>query len=285
MKMKSVRTAVLLLGLMIAGPSTAGRVDTVKVHDVAMNRDVEVVIVSPERADGYLPARYPVVYLLHGAGDNARAWVSHKKDLPRIADEKGMIFVTPDALRSWYFDSPVRSDMRFETFVSRTLVTYVDTYYPTKAHRSARAITGLSMGGHGALFLAMRHPDVFGAAGSMSGGVDIRPFPTGWELPNVLGEMEKNREVWDSHTVINQTHRIKNGDLAITIDCGYDDFFFEVNNNLHRKLLDSGIAHDYINRPGGHSWDYWCDAIDFQLVFFDKFFRRNAAGKNGQAQH
>lgn len=276
--MREFRMAAVLFGLLVVCPALAGRVDTVMVRDAAMGRDVEVVIVSPGRAGEDGASRYPVVYLLHGAGDDARAWIAHKSDLPRIADEKGMIFVTPNAMRSWYFDSPVRSDMRYETFVSRTLVAYVDSHYPTLPSRGGRAITGLSMGGHGALFLAMRHPDVFGAAGSMSGGVDIRPFPKNWELPNVLGEMDSNRDTWEKHTVVNQIGRIKNGDIALTIDCGEADFFLGVNNDLHKRLLASGIDHDYATRPGGHSWDYWCNSLDYQLLFFAKFFAREKSG-------
>ena len=93
------------------------------------------------------------------------------------------------ALNSWYFDSPVLKDFQYESFYTKTLVPYIDAHYRTVASRQGRAITGLSMGGHGALFLAMRHTDLFGACGSMSGGVDIRPFPLNWNIPDVLGEM------------------------------------------------------------------------------------------------
>ena len=151
-------------------------------------------------------------------------------------------------------------------------MSYVDAHYRTIADRRARAITGLSMGGHGALWNAMRHSDVFGAAGSTSGGVDIRPFPKNWEMSIQLGDMESHRENWDNYTVINLVPTLKKGQLALIVDCGEDDFFLEVNKNLHQDLLKQGIEHDFITRPGAHNNTYWNNSIDYQILFFQKQF-------------
>ena len=136
------------------------------------------------------------------------------------------------------------------------------------------------MGGHGALFLAMRHTDLFGACGSMSGGVDIRPFPLNWNIPDVLGEMASNKQSWDEHSVMGQLKRIKNGDLWITFDCGEADFFLEVNKDLHKRLLGLGIDHDFTTRPGGHTGAYWANSIDYHILFFEKYFRFLLGGKH-----
>ena len=125
---------------------------------------------------------------------------------------------------------------------------YIDEHYKTIADRKGRAITGLSMGGHGAMWNAIRHKDMFGASGSTSGGMDIRPFPKNWDMAKQLGEYESNKEVWDNHTVINQIDKIENGDLAIIVDCGEDDFFLNVNKDLHNRLLERKIDHDFITR-------------------------------------
>lgn len=198
-----------------------------------------------------------------------------KANLPDIADEKGMIFVTPDALNSWYIDSPIRKDLQYETFTSKELIEYIDSHYPTLADRKHRAVTGLSMGGHGALYLAFRHKDVYGACGSMSGGVDFRGFPQNWEIKLTLGEMAHNRKRWDANAAINQIDRIQNHDLDIIIDCGEGDFFIECNKALHERLLGRGIDHDFITRPGGHNPQYWNNSIDYQLLFFQKYFAKN----------
>ena len=82
-----------------------------------------------------------------------------------------------------------------------------------------------------------------------------------------MGEENKHREIWEKHTVINQVDRLKNGDLALIFDCGYDDFFFEVNNDFHEKLLKYKIDHDFIVRPGAHTNDSCRKSIDYQLLF------------------
>lgn len=212
--------------------------------------------------------------MLHGYGGNARSWVGLKPELPKIADEKGIIFVCPDGKNSWYWDSPKNQAYRYETFVASELVKYTDKNYATIPEKNGRAITGLSMGGHGALWLAIRHKEIFGAGGSTSGGVDIRPFPKNWEMNKQLGDYESDKTLWDQHTVITQVDKIKDGDLALIIDCGEQDFFLEVNKALHKVLLEKNISHDFITRPGGHNGQYWNNSIDYQILFFDKFFKK-----------
>ncbi|MBQ8500760.1 MAG: esterase family protein [Bacteroides sp.] len=270
MKRKKMLMAVLFG--MTAWMAQAARVDTVMVKSPSMDKEIKVVYVLPEKA--LQKQSCPVLYLLHGFGDNATGWIKKKPELKEIADAKGIIVVCPDGAQSWYWDSPKNPESRYETFVSTELVKYTDAHYPTVADRKGRAITGLSMGGHGALWLSFRHKDVFGAAGSMSGGVDIRPFPQNWNMQKQLGEFARNKAVWDAHTVTNQLDKIENGDLALIIDCGEDDFFYEVNKELHRRLAARGIAHDFIVRPGAHTWSYWINSLDFQLLFFEKFFNK-----------
>ena len=249
----------------------ASRVDTITVPSTSMQKEIKVVTIVPEIA--LQGTRCPVIYLLHGYSGNHRSWLETKPELRAIADRENVIFVCPDGWVSWYWDSPKNPNVRYETFISSELIEYIDTHLPTIADRKARAITGLSMGGHGALWNAIRHTDVFGAAGSTSGGVDIRPFPKSWQMKEQLGERDKNKEIWDSHTVINQLDQLKNGELALVIDCGYDDFFMEVNNQLHQKLNEKKIDHDFLTRPGGHTHPYWNNSIDYQILFFKKFFK------------
>lgn len=249
----------------------AARIDTLQIKSRSMNKEVEVVVISPDSNT----EKYPVVYLLHGYDGNARTWINIKPDLPRIADRDSILFVCPDGNNSWYWDSPEDTLSRYETFVSEELIMHIDKVYPTKKSRTARAIVGLSMGGHGAMWLSFRHKDLFGAAGSTSGGVDIRPFPENWDLKKLLGEQTSNKKRWDEFTVINQLKRIKSGELALIIDCGYDDFFFKVNNDFHQKLLENKIDHDFLVRPGGHTSQYWNNSIGYQILFFKEYFDRN----------
>lgn len=268
MKTNSIITLCVLLALAL--PSKASRVDTVRVYSTAMNKEVPVICIVPDRA--LQGEDCPTVYLLHGYSDNQGAWLSHKPELRTMADEKGIIVVCPDGSTSWYWDSPRDSSFRYETFISKELVSYVDGRYATVENRGGRAIVGQSMGGHGALWVALHHPDVFGAACSMSGGVDIRPFPKNWEINHRLGEKDAYPEEWERHTVINRMELFKQARLALLIDCGTSDFFYEVNCNLHRRLMENGVEHDFVVHPGNHSWKYWVPTLDFVFLFFEKYF-------------
>lgn len=236
------------------------------------SKENNVNIITPEGFDA--TQEFPTVYLLNGFGGDNNTWISVQPKLEEIADNYGMVIVMPDGQNSWYWDSPVQPDMKMESFIIKELVPYVDANYPTIKKPSKRAVTGLSMGGQGAMYLAMRHPDVFGNVGSTSGGVDIRPFPKNWKMEEWLGEQSKNPENWNDHSIVNFVPTLIPGQLNIIFDCGTDDFFYQVNENLHTALLAADIPHDYISRPGNHSLPYWRNSILYQLLYFNEAFNR-----------
>ena len=242
--------------------------DTIEVPSAKMGRAITNMVFVPEQYLKGGAERYPVLYLLHGADDNYMAWSNHV-DLKQKATQHGIIIVCPDGQDSWYFDSPIDPKMQFETYVSKELVDYMDIHYRTIAKADKRAITGLSMGGHGALWLAWRHPDVFKHCGSMSGGVDITKFPDRWNIDKRLGKYASAKGVWATHSVASLVPTLKAGQNII-IDCGDCDFFFEVNMALHQALEAKGIAHDFTIRAGQHSWQYWVESLDKHLKFFDQ---------------
>ena len=174
----------------------AATVDTVQTFSPSMKKNIKAVVVRP---DDYASAKeLPVVYLLHGYSGNYSDWVVKAKGFEKAADLYQLLIVCPDGgYGSWYWDSPVDSSFRYETYVATELVAFIDSRYKTIKDRGGRGITGLSMGGHGALYLAFRHQDVFGAAGSMSGGVDIRPFPNNWDMAKRLGTYASQPQSWE----------------------------------------------------------------------------------------
>lgn len=262
--------------------ATQLQADTVEVMSEAMGRSIKNVVIVPLEYIYFNDAqatRYPVLYLLHGAYGCYSDW-SKKTDLNLLANEFGVIIVCSDGQDSWYFDSPIDPTMQFETYVSKELVEYIDSHYRTYANRYMRAITGLSMGGHGALFLAWRHPDVFWSCGSMSGNMDITQFPDSWHIKDRLGEQAANPQRWRDHAVCNQVDRLKNSTFTpaqnIIIDDGLNDIFIKNNIALHEQLVAAGIDHDFTVRPGRHSWDYWVNSLDYHMVFFKKAFDRGS---------
>lgn len=251
----------------------------VKVHSAAMNRDIPVSVSLPK---GYADSglSYPVLYLLHGAGDDEMGWYT-RTPVQELSDTYGIIVVTPSVGLSWYFDSPLDKNIRFETFTASELVKYMDANYRTIPRREGRALAGNSMGGHGSMFLAIRHKDTFSATAPMSGGVDIRAsdprvgaFYNNWGLRHCLGPIQENRARWDEMTVMNLVDSLKPGELTIALDCGTNDFFLAVNRQLHAKLTKLGITHEYAEFPGEHNWQYWPGSLRRQMSILDKHFKK-----------
>lgn len=262
--------AVLSLGIVSAWSAT---VSTIEVPSAVMRKDIPVTVILPD-ASQKGGARFPVLYLLHGYGGNNGSWAANTR-IKDLAEQYGVIVICPDGgFSSWYFDSPEDPSFRYETFVSKELIAEVDKRFPTLPRRDSRAVAGLSMGGHGALFLAFRHPDVYGTAVCFSGGVDLRPFPDNWDIAKRLGSLQGHPDRWKESSVITLAEKVTPGQQAISIDCGVDDFFITVNRNLHALLLERDVPHDYSERPGGHDWKYWGNALKYQMLFISDHLAR-----------
>jgi S-formylglutathione hydrolase FrmB len=268
--MKRFSISFLILALCTLGVFSA-TVDTVSVFSEKMNKNIKAVVVKPQSYEAQ--AAHPVLYLLHGYSGRYDGWIKDAPHIKELADQYGMMIVCPDGgFSSWYWDSPVDSTYQYETFVSKELTAWVDKQYKTVASREGRAITGLSMGGHGGLYLAFRNQEVFGACGSMSGGVDIRPFPYSWEMSKRLGQQSEQPENWEAYNVMGQLHLLTPDALKIIVDCGTEDFFYHVNKRLHDELRYRNIPHDFISRPGAHNGPYWSNAVKYQMLYFNEFF-------------
>lgn len=253
--------------------SARPQVDTISVFSAKMNKEIKSVVVLPEKYSK--TKKYPVVYLLHGYSDNYKKWVNTVPAIKSLATKHQVILVCPDGgYSSWYFDSPIDPSYQYETHITRELLPYIDTHYATLAKREARAITGLSMGGHGALYLAIRNKELFSNAGSMSGGVDLLASTKKYDIAKRIGSFETSPNEWTSRSVLNMVSSLRNNELNLIFDCGVADFFYDINVALHQKLLELKINHDYIERPGEHNWSYWTNAINYQLLFFDRSFDR-----------
>ena len=265
-----MRKFFLLFLVLNAIVAKAASVDTLYISTEYLGTPEEVVVISPNPKDSL--SKFPTVYLLNGYSGNHLSWIELTPELFEMSDSYGMIFVMPDGQDSWYWDSPVDSTMQMESFIVKELVPYIDDSYSTIPTSDFRAISGLSMGGHGAMWLALRHPEIWGNVASMSGGLDIRPFPENWKMKERLGSFEENPERWNDFTVINLVPNLKAGSLNIAFDCGKDDFFFGVNNAMHEALLESGIDHDYTVRSGAHTAAYWRNSLPYHILFFAKAF-------------
>lgn len=245
-----------------------------------MNKTYKAAVVLP---NSYTKSKtaYSVLYLLHGAYGHFNDWLSktpNKEVVKNLADQYDIIIVMPEGETfSFYLDSPVNSGSQFETFITKEVIGAVDKTYRTIADKRARAITGLSMGGHGALYLSAKHPELFCAAGSMSGAVDMSVMLNRESSTQVIqlmqpvfGDQSGNQEMYAKYAVLRMIDTIKANKLPLIIDCGVDDFLIEPNRELHRRLVYNKVEHDYTERPGAHTWEYWENALSYHVLFFSK---------------
>lgn len=262
----------LSISLLTLQVCLAAIVDTVEIRSEAMNKSRKCVVITPGK-NKKSKDLYPTLYLLHGHGGNYANWVNRVPDLQKYADDYKMVIVCPDGeFSSWYFDSPIDSSMRYETYVAKEIPTYIEANYPVIKDRKARAITGLSMGGHGGLFLGFRHADFFGACGSMSGALVIEVITRGFNVEKRLGDTA-NKQRYQEYSIMKEMENYKKSDsLAIIIDCGTEDFVIEMSRAAHQKMLGLKIPHEYIERPGRHDWRYWANAVQYQMLFFRNYF-------------
>ena len=274
---KNLLLSALLLGIFAvtavrADDTALARLGVVKVHSASMNKDIEAAIMLPTSYAGGVERNYPVIYFLDGhSGDGKRLFYDFYKDeLMKQSDQFNVIMVAVGGVNTWYFDSPVNPEVKWQQFLIKELIPFVDASYRTIAKREGRAITGLSMGGHGSFYTAFRHPQFFIAAGSTSGGVDFRPWPDNWDIAAMLGKKTEHEKNWDSNVVINNLNALPKTKMAIYFDCGINDFFLEVNRALDKKMTDMKIVHSYEEFPGGHTQDYWGRSLPKHVEFFSK---------------
>lgn len=282
--MKNLLILLFFLPCLVFGQA---KVDTIEVYSTVMKKNLKAAVTTPE-SYGKSDKKYPTLYLLHGGGGAFQDWhknVTEQGLVNRMANEYDLIIVTPGVgPSSYYYDSPKLDSVQYETYMIEELIPHIDKTYRTLAQKESRAITGLSMGGHGAIMLSAKHPELFIASGSMSGVMNIDTRM--WKVPAEFSTLRKEGQKvmlgeisydapFSEFTAVGLTDQIKTNGIALILDCGVDDFLIETNRQMHRLLLENGTPHEYIERPGAHTWPYWTEALPVQLLFFDKYLKRN----------
>ena len=210
--------------------------------------------------------KLPLMFLLHGYSGNYKQW-DNIMNAQKYADEYHMIIVCPDGLfSSWYINSPAKADWQFETF-------FFDELYPDVKKRynvddRNIFISGLSMGGHGALYLFIKKPELFSGAGSTSGGIKLSDGFGKYGLGDLLGNPTADNELWKTYSVYSNIDKLKGNKKPIIFDCGVDDIFYASNNQLKQKTDSLKLNATYISQPGAHNKSYWAKSIKQQFDFF-----------------
>jgi S-formylglutathione hydrolase FrmB len=245
---------------------------------MAMQKEPGAVVVLPDDYNNSSDS-FSVIYLLHGWSGSFRDWSNHI-DLRPLADHYQIIIVCPDGdYAGWYLDSPLLPESQYESYIALEVVKFIDSNYNSIKTPEGRFICGLSMGGYGAISLLARHPDIFGAAGSMSGVMDLTVSTKKYRIALLIGDYESHPEIWTRFSCFTLVRNLAGQDRGILLDCGVEDFTIASNRQLHQQLLDLSIPHEYFERPGGHSWLYWTNALEYHLLFFQKWRQQHVQNR------
>ena len=267
-----VIAAVLSAGAVVpvAGQAPSATTDVapatvVSVPSASLGRDQAAAILLPA-SYARSRQRYPVLYLLHGGGQDHTAFAT--RGWFRALASREMIIVTPSVGDSWYVNSAADPAAKYEDFVVKDLIEYVDKQYRTVASRDGRAIAGISMGAWGATLLGLKHHQLFSAIGAMSA-----PFGISRQDPNM--DMKSRTQQRFGAPLTSERFERDPGTLVTTIPfesvpmlflaCGNQDLFVADNRGFVQKLTARKIPYEYRElSPFGHSWDVW----DGQVVNF-----------------
>lgn len=263
MNLRCILTAICLLGLWSRGMAY----DVIAVAVPGMADSLRAVVAAPA---GTAPeGGWPSLYMLNGYDGSHMDWAK-RVNIDSIATARGLVIVMPDGGNSWYFDTP---GCPMESAITGPLVKAVDTRYHTATTPSRRAIGGLSMGGHGAIRLAGRHPELFGTVASMSGAVDLATNPrihSRYGLKKLLGPYEADPAKWREASAVSQVSSLAKNGTKVWVTCGESDFFFADNQRLIKLLRDAGVDVKVRTLPGDHNWAFWRGSLDPMLDFVVK---------------
>jgi enterochelin esterase-like enzyme len=258
--------------------------DNLSMNSKILKMDRKFAIYLPPDYESSLRS-YPVLYLLHGGGDDQSGWIQFG-EVKQIADKAiiegdatPMIIVMPDANtgRRGYFND-IKGDFPYEDFFFQELIPFIEKTYRTRPLKRYRAVSGLSMGGGGAFMYALHHPEMFSSVCPLSASVG--PL----SLEEAKKRYKSNNEIYTDSVIVKyyKKHNAlsliesmpddQKKDLRWYIDCGDDDFLFEGNCLVHIAMRKKEIPHEFRIRDGEHNWTYWRASLPSVLEFVSATF-------------
>jgi enterochelin esterase-like enzyme len=285
MKNISLFIALICMGTNLAAQS--GKVmDNLTLQSKILGMERKYAIYLP--ADYETSSRtYPVLYLLHGGGDDQTGWVQFGEVL-NITDKAvkegsatPMIIVMPDAntTRRGYSNNATGTWL-YEDFFFKELMPFVEKKYRIKTEKRFRAIAGLSMGGDGSFTYALHHPELFSSACPLSAGtgpLTIEMAKTNVKRADSTATDAQIEAFYNRQSVlqlINNMPEDQKKAVRWYIDCGDDDFLYEGNSLVHIAMRKKEIPHEFRARDGGHTWTYWRQALPEVLAFVSQAFHQ-----------
>ncbi len=289
----------LLLGTALGSPAAlpstpAARAECLSVQSQILSRSMPYCILLPPSYDVEKNRRYPILYLLHGLGDNQQmllrsGGMSLVEDLWEQHSIGEFLIVTPAGGSTFYIDSQ-DGRTRYEDFFLQEFMPAMEHRYRTEPRRNQRGIAGISMGGYGALHMAFRHPQLFGSVSAHSAAlIDKLPAmqtasPGGMGRFQLFGDVfgsPMDRAFWDRNNPLVLARTADLTGLKIYFDCGSEDGygFYVGATQLHNELAARHIPHEFHLYPGGHTWEYFSEHLPASLNFQSRAFNLLPPGK------
>ncbi|MCQ2177327.1 MAG: prolyl oligopeptidase family serine peptidase [Bacteroidales bacterium] len=229
-----------------------------------------VLVFSPSKAAKV--RNLPTVMVLHGYGGDYRNW-SRRMDLQSFADRTGFRIICPDGfIGSWYIDDADKSKMQWMTFFEKELYPGMDKEYGLDPQKTF--ITGLSMGGHGAMTIFLSHQEWFRAGGSMSGVLDIRNRE---KIAAQLGTSVEGHVLYD-HSAVSMVDNIKGTGKFCIVTCGTEDSLVRQARAFEEVCHEAGVPCISMYSPGKHNWKYWPYALEYHVGWFSRILNGESLG-------
>lgn len=277
--MMRIKGFIILIAMLSVGFTTVAQGRWTIKSDY-LKCDVPALVFKPSNYD---PKReYPLVYLLHGYSENYTQW-SRTIDCQDLANKYNTIIVCPEGFTSFYINSLYDEKFQYESFFFKELVPKVHE----KLNIDVRNIfiSGLSMGGYGALRYLILHPDYFNSAGSTSGALVIdfqqsqKMSQFFWgdnRLNNDLSQLfgNNNTDNWNKNSIVNLLRDNPDFSKIFIFDCGTEDVLYTANLELKSVVDSMKVPTTFISQPGTHDTDYWSKSIEHHFVFFDQIIKR-----------
>jgi enterochelin esterase-like enzyme len=286
--MKKLLQIVLVLIIPAMSLAQNGKVfDNLSMKSETLNMERKYAVYLPP---GYETSErsYPVLYLLHGAGDDQTGWIQFGEVL-YIADKAikegkatPMVIVMPDANTGQRgYTNDVKGEWRYEDFFFEELMPYVEKAYRIKGEKRYRAVAGLSMGGGGTFYYALHHPELFSSACPLSAATgplnmdDMERYKQRYSMDSATDA--QSNDWFKKYSVLEMIKNMPDDQKKAVrwfIDCGDDDFLYEGNALVHIEMRKKEIPHEFRIRDGAHNWTYWRESLPVVLSFISDAFHQ-----------
>ncbi len=273
---RKLYTPLLFLLLILCSFSPAlGKIFHLKAPSVALSDSNRVIVAIPGRFDPFLKGGYPFIVMLHGWSGDETQW-EDDADLQTLCDTYNVLLILPDGgYDGWWVDSELKPGRNYDSHINQEIKIWVVTNFNGSMDPLQHGVMGLSMGGFGAISQALKYPDNYAAAASLSGVMDITRHTENWHLTNALGLYAEDPDRWERNNPLHIARK-KAPEYSpnILLICGRDDFTFAENQEMVKRLENMGYPYIFREESGTHSHTFWKIHVESALEFIVSNFKK-----------